>query len=672
LAADLLKGYIEALDAKYSDLDQNNNVRLAKWLEARLEQAIQYKHASGVQCRIYNAWHAAHNKYTPAQCEAIKQAKAPEVFYGLFSQQRRTFLAWYEELLSQIKWKPFTLSPSPMAELPPDARKEVIDAVLQRLVTGDPSLQVTNVSEALVQEQKVTARLVKAKAASMAERATQVVHDQLIDGGWGETFKEFRSDLATYCNAFILAPEVTSKRQLEWRGTKAVATQKTVMSTRTVSPFSVFPMPDCTSPQDGEGVWIVDEVTHNTLVGIKDSDGSIPEAIDKLIAKNPTGWSVTSWINQSTRPLEGHGSYKDALAILGVTDSVPTYSVAKFYGDLLKSKLEDEEGNMTIELRETDKDSFTVPVEIWMCDGYVIRIIRNNHPEGKRPLFTASYEHSPRSFWGIGLYDILEQTQKNINLAHRNLVKHSRQAMAFFGEIDMARMGRNQIGNELPIDEIIKTDGDYTRGGHRALHFHDLPSKILDALRLIDHYDNEAQTLTGIRKFMSGATDLGVAGRTNGVVNALQTNSTKLIIAVQGEVNDKVIAHLVDYYYKINLAFGKDKSMRADLKVVIRGADGLAEREIENAKFEKVLQYGQQLLLPTPTGQTLIDIRDVQQMVHRYMTANGTDLAYTPRPEEELGSSQGGTLGNGGLPGIDARSIPPDLSGGGGGSIPGR
>ena len=134
---------------------------------------------------------------------------------------------------------------------------------------------------------------------------------------------------------------------------------------------------------------------------------------------------------------------------------------------------------------------------------------------------------------------------------------------------------------------------------------------------------------------------------------------------MQGDVNTEVISPLVDYYYKLNLTYGADQSIKGDLEVIVRGSDGLAQREIFDRKLETMLQYGSSWATAVgPDGQTFIDARDFKAMIADYFAANGRELVYTIRPEEAEQITPQGQLGDGRMPGIDGRSAPANLSGG--------
>lgn len=662
---EILPGYLTALDEIEKGDKEDSESSLLGYLQRKFTESVHHRDRICVTDRLYNAHYSSKGHYSPCQLMKLEVAKSPKVHFGLFSRQRRSALAWYEDLLSQIKDKPWIMKASPIAVLPEEAKNEIINKITQDIVTGSDDVSVQSVTDALKTEHELTARLVQEKADNAAQRASKVIEDRLTDGGWSAPFKEFRNDLMTYCNAFLLSPELIREPKMVYSGNKVKVEDKTVYATRCISPFAVFPTADCTSTQDGEGIFIVDEMSRNALLRMKGMPGSDDDSIDEVLKVNNGWWAGTLAYPSGAASylVENELTYADVRYLAGNDEHAGNYSIIRFFGDVAPEMLD----GFKIKTLKDDIKRPTIPVEIWMCAGEIVRAVRNNHPSGKRPIHTAGYEEVSRSFWKRGLYDILEDVERRINKATRELVSHTGASLGFFGELDMTRMGRNPIGNELPLNKILRTDGDYTRGGQPALRLHSIDSKIGEAMRLIEKYEKEAEDTTGIRSFMSGATDLGVAGRTNGVVNALQTNSSKLIVMTQGNVNTNVVAEIVRYFYELELFYGKDKSIRGDLQIVVQGSDGLAAQEVFEAKFEKIMQYGSSLYtMPGPDGLPMIDPRDVQIMHNRYFEMNGVDLRYTNRPGQKINYAPSTTMGTGGMPQIDGRSDPANISGGAG------
>ncbi|MGL6123218.1 MAG: hypothetical protein ACRC1W_09415 [Shewanella sp.] len=658
-----LPGYQSQLEElKEFDKDSTGS-SLHGYLQRRFEMAVDWKDHTGVSERLYKAFYSANSQYTPEQMCLLKKHGSPDVHYGLFAQQRRTWLAWYEDLLSQVKDRPWLIEPSPVSTLPDSAREEIINKITIDIASGAEELQRTAITKALKTEKALTARLLEEKAASLAVYATKVIEDFLSDGGSVPAFKDLRTDMGTYPNGFWLSPEVLVEDKAVYIGDKVKMKKQVVYNVRCITPFAVFPMPDCTSTQDGEGIFITDEMSMNSLLMLKGDDGVFDTAIDELLEEKPKGWWAGEYLSSDMHNVENHGGYLNSRHLVGNEEGFGSYSVVRFFGDIAQEKLNDL---VISNKHKSDDKKPSIPVEIWMCGGRIIRAVRNNHPKGHRPIHTAGYEDVPRSFWKRGLYDILEDIERRLNKATRELVAHSATSLGFYGELDMTRMGRNPIANELPLNKIIKTDGDYTRGGHSALRLHSIDSKIPAAISLINHYEQEAQDKTGIRKFMSGATDLGTAGRTNGVVNALQTNSSKLIVMTQANVN-AMMAEVVRHIYDLHLFYGKDKSLRGDLIIKVSGTDGLAKRELVNSKLEYMLQYGQGFLTAVDAdGNPMLSPRDFKAMFMQYFEINGINLRYTQGPDQKLDISPQPQIGTGGMPAIDGRSNPVDISGGAG------
>jgi hypothetical protein len=151
---------------------------------------------------------------------------------------------------------------------------------------------------------------------------------------------------------------------------------------------------------------------------------------------------------------------------------------------------------------------------------------------------------------------------------------------------------------------------------------------------------------------------LSSAARTGGIVNSLMRNSSKLIILTQSFVNRRVIVPLVEHYYTLNMIYSKRKGIKGDLKVVVRGSDGLQKKELFNEQMEKMLQYG-----ASWAQSGYIDKRDFQELVLKWFDGNGADLGFTPRPSEtDVFTPQAGPVGDGGMAVIDGRSNPRQLA----------
>lgn len=637
--------------------DQDGLMKIHADLESKFLSASSYRHSLGINSSLKQAWYAMRREYSPEQlCKLQKPGSPVPVKFGLFSMQRASALAHHADLMRQAQEQPWTLEPTPDPNLPAKIRNEVIEAVTNDIIAGGDGT-MGEAEKSIAEHAEVTQRMKRQKAAAIARKHSVKIHDQLVEGEWPKTMHDFLADFYTYPNAYILAPEAAMKTMLDYSGDKVVEKDRIVYSTRTISPFNVFFMPDCTDTQDGEGFFIVDEVAANTLYAMKTDDLCFEENIDYVLeSHHENGWWIGSLVAAQQNE-EAHNSFLDIRGLSGSDDVTKTFSVVRYFGAIRTQDLIDA-GLM--KGAKKDKVKPVTEVEIWICGGKIIRAAIQNAVRMGRPLHTASFRKLPRSVYGIGLWDILKDLEKTSDKTLRELVKHSELATGFFGELDVMRAGKSQNSTGF-LNKIVPIDTDYTRGGHSALKFHQIDSKIPHIMSMLDNYMSKAEDLTGIRRFMSGSQDLSSAVRTSGVMNALMQNSSKLIQLTQDNINEYVIKQVIGQYYLLNMLYSKDKSIKGDLQVIIRGTDGLQKREMFSAQMEKLLQYGSSWAsqVDASTGQSYIDPRDFRQLIIEWFKTNGYELAFTLSPSEQSAISQNpAALGTGGMAQIDGRSNP--------------
>jgi hypothetical protein len=75
-----------------------------------------------------------------------------------------------------------------------------------------------------------------------------------------------------------------------------------------------------------------------------------------------------------------------------------------------------------------------------------------------------------------------------------------------------------------------------------------------------------------------------------GGLSMLMGNAAKGIKNVQLNIDRDIITPLIYGYYVYNMLTSKDKSVKADAQIVARGATGLMQRELSQARLVEVLQ----------------------------------------------------------------------------------
>ena len=92
-------------------------------------------------------------------------------------------------------------------------------------------------------------------ADNRAKKMDIKIRDQFTQGGWGESFNEFITDLVTYPCGFVKGPVVRRQRKLGWKyengRTTVEADEIIAPEFERVDPFRIYPEPGVTTLNDG-------------------------------------------------------------------------------------------------------------------------------------------------------------------------------------------------------------------------------------------------------------------------------------------------------------------------------------------------------------------------------------------------------------------------------------
>ena len=196
------------------------------------------------------------------------------------------------------------------------------------------------------------------------------ITDQFAQGGWGESFNDFITDLVTYPCAFIKGPIVRRQRKLSYvkdeEGKTSVQADEIIAPEfERVDPFRMYPEPGVTNINDGY------MFEHHPLSRIDLSDLiGVPGYDDDAIRKVLDIGNGQSWINEDVELAKDEEERKfhafnrptevfDALEFWG-----------KVSGKMLKEWGLEEEAEEMDEAREYDTN-------VWIVGNYVIKAVLN-------------------------------------------------------------------------------------------------------------------------------------------------------------------------------------------------------------------------------------------------------------------------------------------------------
>ena len=638
-------GFFEQLIREYDQsclLDE-----LATHIRTCFQDAERHKIASDVEKNIMRAMRAVNLVYDPEDMALLENPN--EVYIGLTNMKVRALKSWITDILANSEDQPWTLKPTPIPELPPEAEEAVIDALMREI----QMYGMQNVD--LKAKAKYFKDIARKHADKLAEEATgrmeTRIADVMIEGGWRETFTHFVSDLATFPAGIMKGPVAQRSAGLRWDGDQIIPVKRLKWQMRRVHPLDFYPSPNATSVNEAEYVIERMAMTRAEMLEAATVPGFKEEAIRRLILDFPSG-------NREMIAVDAERSNLENLDRNNFNPTDKRYDVFVYHGRVLGEML----AKHGVEIEDFQQP---YEAEVWVCANQVMYATLNPHPLGHRPYYVCSFEPVPGTLWGRGLPQLLRDVQRVCNAACRSLVRNMAFASGPVGEYDVDRLANEtNIDNVLPFRMYAVTnDAQYQQVNAPALRFTRIDSNAGELLKVMEYYSDRADDISGIPAYVLGNPDTAGAGRTLGGLSLLMGNAAKGVKHVISGIDRYVIEPVVNAHYTMLMLYDDDRTLKADCSVIARGSAGLLQRELSQARAVEVLQvitpYAQAGIVP-PEGLQVV-IRDVL----RGLGYRADDIVPDPQRQSQVAAfvnsiqaQTAGGLNEPAQPELDGRSAP--------------
>lgn len=577
--------YDTSSSAEADDIEDS----LASLVRDDFVNAETYRRFSGVEERLLRALRMRRYQYDP---EDVALIGSVDVYIGIAALKMRSAESWINDILLNSLDKPWTIKPEPIPNLPDWLREQVIDALESELESiGAPQ----NIRERASELKSAALKFATQKAENTASAMEMLIDDQLTTGGWRLAFAPFVTDLCTFPLAVIRDPLVEKTPRLNWDGNKVVEQNEVIYTSRRISPFDFFPSMDSTTTQDGQFIIERLKAQPSFLHSCLGLPGFNDEALrDILNAYGETGFS------EMLRPDYQRRTLEDKYEPLEDSNTIDVLiRNGRTIGKLLL------ENNIAVPDPQAYYES-----EIWTVNNRTIKAILNPYPLRKRPINATSFIKVPGSLWGEGLGDVLRDVQRIANSAARSLVRNMAFSSGPIGEVDVGRLGQGEVAAELTPYKLYHVESDLSGNGARAFNFQIVPSVARELMEVQDKYSKIADDLSGVPSYVLGNPQVAGAGRTMGGLSMLMANAAKGIKNVILNVDRDVTEPIIEMRYNLNMKYSKNPDVKGDSQVVARGATGLLQRELAQAKMTELLQlytpYVEAGLIPKEGAQVMI------------------------------------------------------------------
>jgi len=479
-----------------------------------------------------------------------------------------------------------------------------------------------------------------------AKKMEKKIHDQLEESNANKQLRLAAFELALFGTGIMKGPLAINKEYPNWTEEGDYdPLVKTVPSTNYVSVWNFYPDPDAANMDEAEYCLERHKMSRSQMRALKKRPFFRSNAIDNAIELGES--YEKKWWEQEMED--------DAQQ-----SSAERYNVQEFWGYVDTDVLKDHDVDVPKELKDHDE----VSVNIWVCNGQVLRLVMNPFKPAIIPYYAVPYEINPYSFFGVGIAENMDDTQTLMNGFMRMAVDNAVLSGNLLIEIDETNLVPGQDLSLYP-GKVFRRQGG---APGQAIFGTKFPNVSGENLQLFDKARVLADESTGFPSFAHGQTGVQGVGRTASGISMLMGAAQGSIKSVVKNIDDYLLRPLGEGLFRFNMQFDFDPEIKGDLEVKARGTESLMANEVRSQRLTQFMQIAAQpSLAPFTRFQYIIrEIAKSLDLDPDKVTNNMDEAAIQAeimkgfqqeKPPAEGGQPQadpsgagGATVGTGGVP----------------------
>jgi hypothetical protein len=535
---------------------------------------------------MLSAVRSRRGEYDPDKLTKIKSGGGSEIYMMLFATKARQAKALLTDVfIGSGTEKPWSLTPTPNPELPPEDVSQIVKGVAQMVYQAEmagAAMSVDAIRQVMQDARDRAESQMGELARQEAARAERSIEDVLVEGSWSEALDEFLDDLTTFKTAFLKGPVVRNVPVLTWAPgeggrSKPIVVTKPKRQWERVDPFRMYPAPWAKSVNDA---FLIErhQLERGELSALIGVEGYNEENIRAVLAAYGTG-GLREWLQIDAEKATAEGRDTAPLSLMG-SDLI---DALQYWGSV--------SGKM---LRQWGMDESQVPdeakeyqVEAWLVGSWVIKAVVNPDPLGRRPYYADGFSRVPGAFWHNCLFDLVRDCQDMCNSAARALANNLGIASGPQVDVNVQRLAQGETITSMYPWKIWQTTSDPMGSTAKAINFFQPDSHAQELMAVYEKFSMMADEYSGIPRYMTGTEGTPGAGRTASGLSMMIGNASKITKQLISSIDMRVIGPSVEREYEHQIQFNAD--MRGDLNIVARGAMSLTAKEAAQVRRTEFL-----------------------------------------------------------------------------------
>lgn len=222
---------------------------------------------------------------------------------------------------------------------------------------------------------------------------------------------------------------------------------------------------------------------------------------------------------------------------------------------------------------------------VWLLpNGEVIKAVLQPINGVTWPYHFYYFDKDETSIFGEGLSSVMRDDQTMLNAATRLMLDNGAITSGAMLEVAVGLLSTMEEGADIAPWKVFLRNN--TSPGTPAVRAIEIPSKLKELSGLADRFENNADEVSAIPRYMTGENvSSGAAGTASGM-SMLMGASNIMIKDLISSWDEGVTVPFIGAMYRWNMQFNPDASIKGDFDVKARGTSSLVAREVRAQQLD--------------------------------------------------------------------------------------
>ena len=443
-------------------------------------------------------------------------------------------------------------------------------------------------------------------------RMEKVIESQLDSSHYADKCRAAIHSGNLYGTGVLKGPLVEVRNQGQWANSAGTGFEyksqaQTSPYLEFVSLWDIYPDMNGMTPEQLEHIIQRHVMLPSDLRALAKRDDFRGSVITQYLAENRDGDVETLFFESAIREINGK------------TTSTKTrgrrYEVLEYWGYVDGRDLQD--AGVDVPDDQLDQE---FEANVWTLGNQVIKAVLNPFDAGVRPYHFYYFEKDDTSIFGVGIAEIMRDTQAVFNAAIRAAIDNSAMAAGPMFEVNRSLLVPGEDVDTIIPFRIFERQGD---GQNPSVRVIQVPNNLQSLMALAQAFKQFGDEATTIPAYTQGEPAPGTA-KTVGGLSMLMGAANITIKDTVKNFDAGITEPVIRATYHWNMQFNPDNTIKGNYDIAARGASSLVAKEVRAQQLESLA--GQTL---NPQDSILINRRNLLMARFRNLDLSSDDLIYT-------------------------------------------